>query len=35
MFISNTVPGLFYLWLDKTPILAMLKGLKDADQTMR
>jgi|GEM_PF-1897070 len=35
MFISNTSPGLFYLWLDKTPILSMLKGLKDADQTIR
>ena len=35
MFISNTSPGLFYLWLDKTPILALLKGLKNADQTMR
>lgn len=34
MFISNTFPGLFYLWLDKTPILVMLKGLKDADPTM-
>ena len=30
MFISNTLPGLFYLWLDKTPILTMLKGIKDA-----
>jgi uncharacterized protein (TIRG00374 family) len=35
MFISNTSPGLFYLWLDKTPILSMLKGLKDAGQTMQ
>jgi len=35
MFMSNTLPGLFYLWLDKTPILEMLKGLKDAKQTLR
>nr|WP_321400737.1 lysylphosphatidylglycerol synthase transmembrane domain-containing protein [uncultured Desulfobacter sp.] len=35
MFISNTSPGLFYLWLDKTPIRTMLKGLKNADHTMR
>ncbi|WP_320041788.1 lysylphosphatidylglycerol synthase transmembrane domain-containing protein [uncultured Desulfobacter sp.] len=35
MFISNTLPGLFYLWLDKTPILETLKGLKDVNQTLR
>lgn len=35
MFISNTFPGLFYLWLDKTPILETLKGLKDVNQTLR
>lgn len=35
MFISNIIPGLFYLWLDKTPIIAMLKGLKNADPTIR
>nr|WP_320189833.1 lysylphosphatidylglycerol synthase transmembrane domain-containing protein [uncultured Desulfobacter sp.] len=35
MFISNTVPGLLYLWLDKTPIFAILKGLKNVNQTLR
>ncbi|MCG8549018.1 MAG: flippase-like domain-containing protein [Desulfobacterales bacterium] len=35
MFISNTFPGLFYLWLDKTPIFAMLKGLKNVNQNLR
>ncbi|WP_020589050.1 lysylphosphatidylglycerol synthase transmembrane domain-containing protein [Desulfobacter curvatus] len=35
MFISNTLPGLFYLWLDKTPILTLLKGIKNAGQNVR
>lgn len=35
MFISNTLPGLFYLWLDKTPIFTMLKGIKDANGNLR
>ncbi len=35
MFISNTFPGLLYLWLDKPSLSVMLKGIKDARSNLR
>ena len=29
MFVANTLPGLLYLWLDKTEVVTMLKGIDD------
>ncbi len=35
MFVSNTFPGLLYLWLDKPSLSVMLKGIKDARSNLR
>ncbi len=35
MFISNTFPGLLYLWLDKTEVVTMLKGINDVRRNLQ